>query len=150
MGDRFELSINSYGTVQGFVHPGTGVAEVRGLPYATVPGRFRSPIVCQTLHGKVHDGTEFGYVTDDNSRLTSRSPSCPQIIDEDGIWVEETFPRYASQPRALSWDDLRCTNLNITFPTFVFEKKHRELPVMVYIHGKKIAFNKQGQSAYKF
>jgi hypothetical protein len=61
MDERFELSIKSYGSVQGFIHPSTAIAEVRGIPYATVPGRFRSPALCKTLHGRIHDGSNFGY-----------------------------------------------------------------------------------------
>jgi hypothetical protein len=56
----FELSINSYGNVQGFIRPNNNIAEVRGIPYAIVPERFRSPILCKTLDGKLHDGTQFG------------------------------------------------------------------------------------------
>jgi hypothetical protein len=62
MEDHFELSIGSYGTVRGFVNPATSVAEVRGIPYATIPGRFRSPVLCKKLDEGTHDGTKFGYL----------------------------------------------------------------------------------------
>jgi len=74
---RFELSIDSYGTVQGFIHPGTRVAEVRGIPYATVPGRFRSPALCKTLHGRTHEGTEFGYLPPTIPQAKQSQPRLP-------------------------------------------------------------------------
>jgi len=74
-------------------------------------------------------------------RLTSLRPGCPQIRDENAAWIKETFPSYACQPRELSWDDLRCTNLNITFPAFVLNNQQCQLPVMVYLHGTKEHFN---------
>ena len=58
----FQLSINSYGIVRGFIHPNSGIAEVRGIPYATVPERFRSPRLCRSLGGSLHDGSVFGYL----------------------------------------------------------------------------------------
>jgi len=56
----FQLPIGSFGTVQGFVHQDSNIAEVRGIPYATVPERFRSPVLRTSLLGEVHDGTQFG------------------------------------------------------------------------------------------
>lgn len=57
--NTFQLSIPSYGEVKGFINE--DLAEVRGIPYAIVPDRFRSPSLCETLSGEVHDGTVFGY-----------------------------------------------------------------------------------------
>lgn len=59
--EKFRLSVPFYGDVLGIVDAATEIAEVRGLPYALVPGRFRSPLPCATLQGVTHDGTVFGY-----------------------------------------------------------------------------------------
>jgi carboxylesterase type B len=58
---------------------------------------------------------------------------CPQIKDFE--WIKTLFPPYASQPRDYPFDDLKCTNLNVTFPATVLEQDLKGLPVMVYIHG---------------
>jgi carboxylesterase type B len=62
-----------------------------------------------------------------------RRPACPQI--KDFGWIKSIFPPYASQPREYSFDDLKCTNLNVTFPASALKGDLHGLPVMVYIHG---------------
>ena len=54
----FQLSVPTYGEVKGAIHD--NLAEVRGIPYAIVPDRFRSASLCETLNGQIHDGTIFG------------------------------------------------------------------------------------------
>ena len=133
--NTFQLSIPSYGEVKGFLND--DLAEVRGIPYAIVPDRFRSPSLCETLGGEVHDGTVFGYNhTLDECKLTSR-PRCPQVYTPPELWIQETFPKTAMQPREYTWDEFRCTNLNIFFPAgAVQDHSHfQNLPVMVNIHG---------------
>jgi hypothetical protein len=65
------------------------------------------------------------------------SPRCPQIYSPPELWIEETFPKTASQPREYTWDEFRCTNLNIVFPAGALQNDPRfqNVPVMVNIHG---------------
>lgn len=53
------------------------------------------------------------------------------------LWIQETFPKTAMQPREYTWDEFKCTNLNISFPAAAIQNNSdfRNLPVMVNIHG---------------
>jgi carboxylesterase type B len=69
-------------------------------------------------------------------KLTSR-PRCPQVYSPPELWIQETFPKTAMQPREYTWDEFRCTNLNIFFPAGAIQNNShfQNLPVMVNIHG---------------
>jgi len=62
-------------------------------------------------------------------------PRCPQPFCESDPWLTDTFPPSAREVEPCSWDDLACTNLNITFPVRVLNGTLSRLPVIVYIHG---------------
>lgn len=121
MSQSITANVGSFGKVTGFAKG--NVAEFRGIPFATVPVRFRRAEPLTTLPGGTLDATKYG-------------PSPAQApIDNEG--EEYLFGEYVrtffaeDSKRTLSERD--CLNLNIVAPIDALGKK--KLPVMVWIYG---------------
>lgn len=93
------------------------VEQYRGIPYATVPARFKQSVLADSWPEKKWDGTKFG-------------PICPFPKFVIGMsLVQKPLPSH----HGYIMDDLKCLNLNITCPRKRPEGKG--YPVLVWIHG---------------
>lgn len=93
-----------------------GVVHFRGIPYATIEQRLAKPEVIK-LSSKTTDYTQFG-------------PQCPQIPFETRTLL--LIPKSIPGDSTPKYDELKCTNLNITCPT---STKATNLPVLAWIYG---------------
>ncbi|KAJ9413309.1 Alpha/Beta hydrolase protein [Fusarium oxysporum] len=86
---------------------GTDIIQFRGIPYATIPARFRQSILNGTLPSQPFDARQPGPFCEDYPALT-----------------------------ASKGDEYGCLNLNITAPTAALENAEKgKIPVLVFIHG---------------
>ncbi|EGV64213.1 carboxylesterase type B [Yamadazyma tenuis] len=107
-----ETQIPGLGSVKGLDYEELGVAQYLGIPYATVPGRFRKSVLKDKWETGVHDGTQLG-------------PMIPQI--------KRSFypiPMFDRPWLNIPGQDEYGLNLNISAP-----KSDQKMPVMVFIHG---------------
>lgn len=101
------------GTIKGFEFTDLKVKQYYGIPYATVPGRFRLSELNSNWINGAHDGTKLG-------------PDMAQHFDGDIIaepdrsWIEKPL-----------LDEFKLT-LNITVPEI---EEGQKVPVMVFIYG---------------
>lgn len=128
MSESITANVGRFGKVTGFT---TGnVAEFRGVPFATIPARFRRAQRITSLSDGSVDATKYG-------------PYPPQA-PEDNIGEEYLFGEYVKTffaedaKRTMSEED--CLNLNIVAPKDALGKK--KLPVMVWLHGAHLLKNK--------
>lgn len=103
------------GKVHGVHYDSINVTQYLGIPYATVPGRFRKSVVLEQWANGEHDGTKLG-------------PMIPQI--KRSFYPIPMFDRpWLNTPGA----DEFGLNLNISVPDN--GESLGKLPVMVFIHG---------------
>jgi carboxylesterase type B len=121
MSESVTANVGTFGKVTGFTKG--NVAEFRGIPFATIPARFRRAELLTSLPGGSFEATKYG-----------ASPPQPPF-DRKG--EEYLFGEYVTtffqedSTRYISEED--CLNLNIVAPTEAVGKK--KLPVMVWIYG---------------
>jgi carboxylesterase type B len=121
MPDSITAHVGSYGNVKGFITE--NVAEFRGIPFATIPARFRRSVRIKSLPESTFDATKHG-------------PYAPQH-DTNIDAVIALFGEYAKtlwegqEGRTMSEEN--CLNLNIVTPKEAIRKQ--KLPVLVWIHG---------------
>ena len=121
MSDSITANVGSFGKVNGFTKG--NVAEFRGIPFATIPARFRRAQRLTSLPSGTFEATKYG-------------PYPPQPA-EDKVAEEFLFGEYVKtffaedSKRSMSEED--CLNLNIVTPRDALGKK--KLPVMVWIYG---------------
>src|SRR5277367_4917064 len=114
--------VGSYGKVSGFV---TGnVAEFRGVPFGSIPARFRRGELVNSVPGGTFDATKWG-------------PYPAQAPEDNagalflfGDYVKTFFVEEEGRPMG---ED--CLNLNIVTPKEAIGRK--KLPVMVWIYGTR-------------
>ena|SRR5271170_735375 len=122
MSNSITADVGSYGKVTGFV---TGnVAEFRGLPFGTIPARFRRGELVNSVPGGAFDATKWG-------------PYPPQTPEDHaaalflfGDYVRTFFVEEEGRPMGEN-----CLNLNIVTPKDAIGGK--KLPVMVWIYGMR-------------
>ncbi|KAK9328849.1 Alpha/Beta hydrolase protein [Lipomyces starkeyi] len=110
------------GDMTGILNRDGKVTQFRAVPFAHVPARFRQAVLLENTNGK-RDFTEYG-------------PVCPQPCDPPFLKGEA----YGGllPPTTYTFDEFACLNLTITLPTSLLqgpEANHKNLPVMVWIHG---------------
>ena len=107
--------------IRGFLNSSTGVANLLGIQFATVPARFRQAVpVDLTTNSGIINGTCYG-------------PHCPQPPDAmqgqrshllDGVGTEVIGPA----------SEFDCLTLNVYAPPEI-KALFKPLPVLVWIHG---------------
>ena len=116
------VDVGSYGKIKGFTSG--NVAEFRGVPFATIPARFRRSELISAVHcGTVH-ATKWG-------------PIPPQVpYDEEAaisLFGEYMKTLLKKSPANHVMDEENCLNLNIVTPKDAIGKKM--LPVLCWIYG---------------
>lgn len=104
------------------VKRGHDVVQFRGIPFASIPARFRQSVLTTSLPHQPFDATKPG-------------PICPQL-------TSQTWPSFWEGPLASGGialemplpDEFECLNLNITAPRECLEGQ-KSVPVLFYIHG---------------
>lgn len=92
------------------------IVHLRGIPYGTIAQRFAKPEIAK-LSKKTTDYTQFG-------------PQCPQIPFETRTLL--SIPKSIPSDRPPKYDELKCTNLNITCP---ISAQSTNLPVLMWVYG---------------
>ncbi|CAJ2503303.1 Uu.00g106970.m01.CDS01 [Anthostomella pinea] len=120
-----ELAVPTLGRAKGLCYDGN-TCQYLGIPFATIPGRFRRPRSAPTpWPDHVLDATTLG-------------PYCPQPPrDFYPIPVPPQRPWAAAAPSTSSTE---CLNLNISVPFPPQDPRLKGLPVMVFFHGGAFAY----------
>ena len=98
------------------------IAEFRGLPFASIPARFRRAELVKSLSG------EF-----DASKYGSYPPQVPEDKDMEPAFFGEFVKTFAAEEEGRTMSEENCLNLNIVTPRDAIGKS--KLPVMVWIYG---------------
>ncbi|KAF1832332.1 alpha/beta-hydrolase, partial [Decorospora gaudefroyi] len=107
------------GPMTGVVTP-ENVVQFRGVPFATIPARFKRSILLNSLPETNTDFTQFGCAS-------------PQTFTENDITGGGPFPGEVFPPPA---DEFNCLNLQLNIPLVHLQSvPSPKLPVLVYIHG---------------
>ena len=111
---------NDLGEIVGWAR-GTDIVQFRGLPYASIPARFRQSILNTSLPSQPYDATQPG-------------PTCPHPPQEYWKYWEAQPLTDLPVLDAVRIDELQCLNLSITAPADALNA-NLKLPVFVFIHG---------------
>ncbi|KAL6408580.1 Lipase 3, partial [Ilyonectria robusta] len=107
------------GSVQGLVPAEFGnVEQYRGIPYGSIPARFRQAKLVTSWPDGKWDGTKYG-------------PLCPFPKMAIGHPITQ---KHLPPQHAYEFDEFRCLNLNVTCPAGGSTPPNG-LPVVVWIHG---------------
>ncbi|CAO2647459.1 Nn.00g083810.m01.CDS01 [Neocucurbitaria sp. VM-36] len=107
------------GPMSGFVKP-NNVVQFRGIPFASIPGRFKQSILLDSLAHTTRDFTKFSY-------------ACPQTFPDNSAGGG-TLPGDVNPPAS---NEFECLNLQLNVPLACLESSSplSKLPVLIYIHG---------------
>ncbi|XP_014553792.1 hypothetical protein COCVIDRAFT_40218 [Bipolaris victoriae FI3] len=110
---------------------GDDVVQFRGIPFATIPARFRQARLLESLPQQPFDARRSG-------------PYCPQPPLPFPFYWEGSLPEdFPSLPEPTQ-DEFGCLNLNITVPRSSLEDDSAgKLPVFFFIHGGAFVGGKQ-------
>lgn len=100
---------------------GNDIVQFRGIPYASIPGRFRQSQVCTELPSQPFDATNPG-------------PTCPHPPQDYWKYWDAALPVEAPRLSPTKADEFECLNLSITIPSDVL-RGNRKVPVFMFIHG---------------
>ncbi|KAF4333990.1 triacylglycerol lipase V precursor [Fusarium beomiforme] len=117
----YTLNHPKLGSIIGFARD-DDVVQFRGIPFASVPGRFRQSIL------------RAGQLPSQPYNARQPGPECPQLT--------LPFPQYWTAPPPSGYpplerpaqDEFNCLNLSITAPRKPLESG-QNVPVLVFIHG---------------
>ncbi|PNP79285.1 hypothetical protein FNYG_07361 [Fusarium nygamai] len=98
------------------------VVQFRGIPFASVPGRFRQSILRDgPLPSQPYDARQPG-------------PECPQLVlPFPSYWTAPPPSGYPALEKPIQ-DEFNCLNLSITAPRKALDSG-QNVPVLVFIHG---------------
>ncbi|CAK7231344.1 hypothetical protein SBRCBS47491_007899 [Sporothrix bragantina] len=114
---RVTLDVPGLGSITGLSLNNT-TCQYLGIPYASIPGRFRRSVPTIAWTDGQHDGTKLG-------------PYCPQP-PRDFYPVPSPARPWLEVPPT---DEFKCLNLNISVPSLPGGTPKQGLPVMVFLHG---------------
>ncbi|KAF5231643.1 hypothetical protein FANTH_13310 [Fusarium anthophilum] len=98
------------------------VVQFRGIPFASVPGRFRQSIL------------RAGPLPSQPFSARQPGPECPQLVlPFPSYWTAPPPSGYPALEKPIQ-DEFNCLNLSITAPRKVLESGEN-VPVLVFIHG---------------
>lgn len=115
--------------IVGELDEASGLAQFRGIPYASVEKRWRHSRTRHTLPSSPFDATEYG-------------PRCSQ--EEGPVLVSGGVTDPAPGD-----DEFKCLNLNITVPVDALDRKRPLLPVMFWIHGGGFDYGANSVARYR-
>ena len=115
--------VGSYGTLKGFTND-SEVAEFRGIPFASIPARWRRSVKLDKLPSSEFDATKYGPMA--IQRRVGETPEFNIFGPYYSAFQEEDKKRPMSE--------LECLNLNIAVPKDAIGS-NRKLPIMLWIHG---------------
>ena len=121
MTDSITADVGSYGRVKGFTQG--NVAEFRGLPFATIPARFRRAEKITSVPGRTIDATNWG----------PYPPQPPEDRVAQIFLFGEYVKNHFAEEDQRTMSEESCLNLNIVTPKNAIGSK--SLPVMVWIYG---------------
>lgn len=120
--------------------PATKTHQYRGLPYAHIPGRFRDPILLNSLRlpipsaSTLSDATKWGAI-----------PTQPKNAEEIDARILN-IPLHPIPPERKSMDEFLCANLVVVAPDDT--TSHSRLPVIVWAHGGAYKIGSANFAAY--
>ncbi|KAF5540165.1 triacylglycerol lipase V precursor [Fusarium mexicanum] len=101
------------------------VVQFRGIPFASVPGRFRQSIRRE------------GPLPSQPFSARQPGPECPQsVLPFPTYWTAPPPSGYPTLEKPIQ-DEFNCLNLSITAPRKVLESGHN-VPVLFFIHGEAV------------
>lgn len=101
---------------------GNDIVQFRGIPYASIPARFRQSQLRTSLPEQPFDATNPG-------------PTCPHPqLDYWKYWNAE-LPVELPKLNSVVTDELQCLNLSMTIPSRVLRGEKTNVPIFVFIHG---------------
>ncbi|RKK10007.1 hypothetical protein BFJ68_g8812 [Fusarium oxysporum] len=117
----YTLKHPELGSIIGFAR-GDDVVQFRGIPFASVPGRFRQSILrAGPLPSQPFDARQSG-------------PECSQLVLPFPLyWTAPPPSGYPALEKPIQ-DEFNCLNLSITAPRKALESG-QNVPVLVFIHG---------------
>ncbi|KAF2002465.1 alpha/beta-hydrolase [Amniculicola lignicola CBS 123094] len=119
MADTYTLNHPVLGPLTGKILSGN-VVQFSGVPYATIPARFKRSIMLEKLPGNSTDYTTPGF-------------ACPHKYDGDDIYGGGAIP---GEPSEYPMDEFKCLILQIHVPLALLQSKSKsKLPILFYIHG---------------
>jgi carboxylesterase type B len=134
--ETYVLEHPTLGVMTGVIEPATPeVVRYRGIPYATLPGRFKRSILREDLDGISRDFTEPGY-------------ACPHTFEMDDVHSGGPYP--GEKPIQTSEFDSLIMDINVPRSANA-RRPPNGYPVMVYIHGGAYVLGKidaQHNTAY--
>ncbi|CAK7236589.1 hypothetical protein SCUCBS95973_009658 [Sporothrix curviconia] len=116
------LDVPGLGSITGLSLNNT-TCQYLGIPYASIPGRFRRSVPATAWADGQHDGTKLG-------------PYCPQP-PRDFYPVPSPARPWLDAPPT---DEFACLNLNISVPCLPGDTPTHGLPVMVFLHGGAFSY----------
>ncbi|KAH7403273.1 Alpha/Beta hydrolase protein [Cadophora sp. MPI-SDFR-AT-0126] len=118
---QYLFSHEKLGHIVGWTR-GSDVVQFRGIPYASIPGRFRQSILTSSLPSQPFEATNAG-------------PYCPQPF--------QPYFEHWKAPLPIDWpvletprpEEFECLNLSLTIPRSSLESTGKKMPVLLFIHG---------------
>jgi carboxylesterase type B len=108
-------------------HP---IVQFRSIPFATVPKRFFPSTLLTEIPSDVDDRPHRDF--------TNFGAACPQIGGASSSWADP-YGGWLEDELDLEFDEFTCLTVTVSVPQFRLDENDngRELPVMVYVHGKQ-------------
>ncbi|OQU95216.1 hypothetical protein CLAIMM_01455 [Cladophialophora immunda] len=108
------------------------VEQYRGIPYGSIPARFRQATLVNSWKDGRLDGTAYG-------------PICPYPkMAIGGSIVQKPLP----PQHGYNMDEFKCLNLNITCPKKAPAPEEAGYPVVVFVHGGANAMGSGASTEY--
>ncbi|CAO2656928.1 Nn.00g057310.m01.CDS01 [Neocucurbitaria sp. VM-36] len=125
--------------------PSASVVQFRNLKYASIPARYKEPILSDSLavdSDGVFNATRFG-------------PSCPHLRGAQAwdltLLGDITLPCEQGQGKTERMDEFECLHLNVTVPKFSSSRRRTSrlgLPVFVWVHGGGLSMGSNSWPQY--
>ncbi|OJJ06436.1 hypothetical protein ASPVEDRAFT_32735 [Aspergillus versicolor CBS 583.65] len=122
MSSTFHFNHSQLGDLVGLPR-GNDVVQFRGIPFASIPARFRQSVMVHGLPLQPFDATQSG-------------PICPQTDLVGPPFWDGALPQDYPVLYSPKMCELNCLNLTITAPTSALEAHNQaKVPVLIFIHG---------------
>ncbi|KAL2062347.1 hypothetical protein VTL71DRAFT_6613 [Oculimacula yallundae] len=118
---RFTFAHDHLGDLTGWLRNGDKV-QFRGVPYASIPGRFRQSVLSTKLPSQP-------------SVATNPGPACPQPNQPYFKYWEAPLPVNLPVLTPTTFDEFGCLNLSITVPKGALDGSRGPVPILVFFHG---------------
>lgn len=122
MTEFITADVGAYGKVKGFTKG--NIAEFRGVPFATIPARFRRAELVDSHPEGIIDATKYG-------------PYPPQLLLDktlETVLFGEHAKTFWDEEETCTRSEDQCLNVNIVVPKDAIGS-NKKLPVLVWIYG---------------